>query len=522
MVLLLALLLQVDPADQLRRQELALRLSELADAEKPDGLVRALQRELRGPRIDPLLYDDCWRPVAKRRGEGRIDAVIAAWDKSVEPPTAARLLFRAKLEELASRPKVCRDRLEEAAKKFPTEPVLLWHLGKARFDAGDRGPAALAFELMASQKGAAFDVEEFHRLLIACYAETGQTAAAVEHLRALRDDEAYIVDLARLASKSKLFAEAARLYRLALEDDPQRISLRMGLVVALNADGDRVRAAAERAKLFEAEGKFSAAKMQDYFFLLPADGRAEEIVRTLRDLSTESPAVLLRNVPPESRGSVLAAWEASVRDGRDWAVLARMKEAWGSAEETKALLDKGEQRFPKDPHITRERIEILARLKEYKEALAAYARLVELDPDSSRTGTRPFEALQEALADQALKDIPLSMAAALHMLAEPGLSEEQAQATRAALKPGWQQSAADFWVQLKKTPFPKPPKAVEDSLKVQIERLSADDFNDRADAARQLTKAGLAGVPVLLERIDDPDAEIRSKVREAIRSILTD
>jgi tetratricopeptide (TPR) repeat protein len=296
----------------------------------------------------------------------------------------------------------------------------------------------------------------------------------------------------------------------------------MGLIVALNADGEHAQAAAERAKLFEVDGKFSSGKMQDYFLLLPAEGRAAEIVRSLRDQTSEPVVGLLRNVPPESRGSVMAEWEKSVRDGRDWAMLGRMKETWAGAEDTKAILDKGDQLFPKDPHITRERIEILVRFKEYKEALAAYARLAELDPDSKRTGPRPFEALQEALADQALKDIPGSMAAALRLLSEPGLNPEQAQAVRAALKPGWDQSAADFWVQLQKTPFPKPPKGLEESMKAQIERLGADDFNDRAEAAQQLRKAGLPGIPVLLERIDDPDAEIRSKVREAIRAILTD
>jgi tetratricopeptide (TPR) repeat protein len=523
MVLLLALLLQADPADQLRRQELALRLSELADAEKPDGFVRAVQRELRGPHIETGLYDDCWRPLVRRRGEGRLDALIAAWDRAaIEASTPARLLYRAKLEELASRPKVCLEKLEGATKKYPAEPVLLWHLGKSRFDAGERGTAASAFEQMASQKGAVFDVSEFHRLLVQCYAETERPWAAVEHLRAAKDEDLESVDLARLARKCRLPGEAARLYRIALAEEPSRISLRMGLILALNEAGERVQAAGERSKLCEVDGKFSAEKMQDYFFLLPAEGRAEEIVRTLRDRGTEPAAMLIRNVPPESRNAVMTEWERTVRDGLDWAVLSRMKESWSSPEETKNTLEKGEKLFPKDPHIVRERIEILSRQHQYKEVLEAYARLAELDPGSKQTRPCPVEAIQEALADQALKDIPTAMAAALRLLSEPGLSEEQIRATRAALKPGWDLSAADFWAQLKKMLLPKPPKPVEETLKAQIERLSADDFNDRAEAAQQLRKAGLPGVPVLLERIDDPDAEIRSRCREVIRAILTD
>ena len=43
MLVALLILLAQDPADQLRRQELALRLSELADADKLDGFARAVQ-----------------------------------------------------------------------------------------------------------------------------------------------------------------------------------------------------------------------------------------------------------------------------------------------------------------------------------------------------------------------------------------------------------------------------------------------------------------------------------------------
>jgi tetratricopeptide (TPR) repeat protein len=522
-LLFVLLLLQVDPADQLRRQELALRLSELADAEKPDGFVRAVQRELRGPRIDPGLYADCWRPVVRRRVVGQLDALIAAWDKAaIEAPTPARLLYRAKLEDLASRPKVCREKLEEAGKKFPTEPTLLWHLGKARYEAGDRGPAATAFEQMASQKGAEFEVEEFHKLLVVCYAETGRPAAAIEHLRACRDEESYTVPLARLAAQSKLFTEAARLYGIAAEWDPERLSVRLELIAALTAAGEEAQATAARAPLLQTDGKYQKNKLRDYFLLLPPSGRAEEIVRTLREIPEQELLPLLASIPGECEGGVAAVWERQIRSGRDWSILFRMKETWSGTADVKESLAKAESQFPKDAYIAREKIEILARHLEFKDALAAYDRLLQLDPEAKLSGPRPFAALQETLADQALKDVPSALAMALHLLAEPGAGEAEARAIRAALKPGWDLSATDYWTQLRKTPLPKPPKAVVEKITGQIERLSADDFNDRAEAGQQLRKAGLPGIPVLLERIDDPDAEIRSRCREAIRAILTD
>jgi tetratricopeptide (TPR) repeat protein len=375
---------------------------------------------------------------------------------------------------------------------------------------------------MASQKGAVYDVPDFHRFLVQCYAETERPWAAVEHLRAAKDEDLEAVDLARLAAKCKLPVEAARLYRIALGEEPARISLRMGLIVALNAAGERAQAAAERAQLFMVDGKFSKSKVQDYFHLLPNEGRAEEIVRTIRDFTGEPLTILVETTPVESRTSVLAEWERTVQDGRDWAQLGKLKRYWGTAEESLAVLKRGEALFPKDPWILRESIEGLAQAGEFKEAAAAYARLVEIDPDASKTGARPYPWLRRALEDLSLKDIATALPLATRLLAEPGLDEKEAQLIRAALRPGWDLSGADFWTQMKKTPFPKPPKALDQSLRTQIERLSSEEFNDRAAAFVELKKAGLAGIPVLLERIDDPDAEIRSRCREAIRAILTD
>ena len=524
--MLLALLLFLAPqdaADELRRQELALRLSELADAEKLDGFARAVQRELRAPKVDVRLFEQCWAPVARRRWEGRLEALMAAWDKAaIEAPTPGRLLYRARLEELATRPKPCRDRLEEAVKRFPGDPVLLWNLAKARFEAGDRGPAAQALEEMAAIKGAVFDIDEFHRLLVTSYAETDRRAAAVEHLRALRKEDENAVDYARLASKSKLPEEAARLYRIAIGDEPERISLKMGLIVALLASGDRVEAAAERSRLFVVDGKLSKSKLEDYFFLLPGEGRSEEIVRTLRDLKEPSLVAFLGAIPVESRGSVMTEWERTTQNGRDWALLGRMKSLWSTEQARLDALTMGEALFPKDPWIIVERIDALDKIEQFREVGAAYVRLCELDPQGKITGPRPFDPLTRALKDLSLKDVPAAIRMAFRLLAESGIDDASAGAIRAALRPGWELSAGLFWEELKKTPLPRPPKAVEQSVRDQIEKLSADDFEVRARAALELKKGGLPSIPVLLERIDDGDAEVRSRVRDAIRAILTD
>jgi len=519
--LLLLLVLAQDPAEELRREELALRLSEFADAEKLDGFARAVQRELRSPKVDVPLFDQCWQPVARRRWDGRIDSLLAAWDRSADPPAPGRLLYRARLEELAARPKGCRERLEEAARRFPGDPALLWHLARSRFEAGDRGPAAAALEEMAAA-GGAFEGEEFHRLLVICYASTGRPAAAIEHLRAMRREEVNALDRARLAARSGLPDEAVRLYRVALDEEPERVSLRMGLIVALTAAGERAQAAAERARFFAVDGKFSASRLEDYFFLLPPEGCAEEIVRTLRDLDGPTLLSCLGTVPVESRTSVLAEWERTARDGRDWAVLGRMKGAWANEAARMDALDRGAAKFPRDPWILREKIEALDRTGRFREVGDAYARLAELDPDGRVTGPRPIEPLTRALAELSLKDIPAAVPMAFRLLAEPGLDGASAHAVRAALKPGWDLSAADFWTELRKAKLAKPPASAEKALRAHLERLASDDFDVRGEASAELRKGGLLAVPVLLERIDDPDAEVRSRVRDLVRAILTD
>ncbi|HLY08966.1 MAG TPA: hypothetical protein VKW04_06590 [Planctomycetota bacterium] len=523
MIAALLLLLAQDPTEQLRRQELALRLSELADAEKLDGFARAVQRELRGPRVDASLFDQCWRPVARRRWEGRLDALIASWDKeAVEAPTPGRLLYRAKLDDLALRGKACRERLEDASKRFPGEPVLLWHLARARFDAGDRAPAAAALEEMSALKGAIFDADEFHRLLVICYGETERPAAAVEHLRAMSKEDENAVERARLAARSKLPEEAARLYRIALREEPERLSLRMGLIVALTAAGERPQAAAERSLLFRVDGRLSTARMEDYFRLLPAEGRAEEIVRTIRDLKESPASTLLPAIPTESRTSVMAEWERTSRGSDDWSALIWMKGAWGTEKAQLETLAKAEGLFPGEPGILRYRIDALDRTEQWKETAEAYLRLVESDPDGKRSGPRPTAALQRALGDLGLKDVPAALGLGLRILYDAGIDDASVRAVRTALKPGWDLSPADYWDQLKRLPLPKPPKTLEESVKLQLDRLSSEDFEDRRAAAADLRKAGVRAIPVLLPRIDDPDAEVRSRVREAIRGILTE
>ncbi|HZE95406.1 MAG TPA: hypothetical protein VE981_00105 [Planctomycetota bacterium] len=516
----LAVLLAQDPADQLRRQELALRLSELADAEKLDGFARAVIRELKATRTDAPMFDQCWRPVARRRWGDRAEALIAAWDNAAsDPPSPGQLLFRARLETLANRPGPCRDRMEAAALQFPDDPVLLLYLGRARFEGGAPGPAASALEHMAA-KGPVSDPEEFHRLLFQCYAQTDRPLAAIEHLRAVKHEDADAVDLARLALKNKVPLEAARLYRIALRAEPERSSLRIGIITALNASGEYAEAAAERTRMFDVDGRFSPERMHDYFFLLPQEGRAEEIVRTFRSLTAVPQDTLCSHVPPECRTAVLAEWEKSAADGRDWALLARMKRAWSKAADAMDCVREGEKRFPDNVWILRQKIDAAQEAQEWAIVGDTYLKLSELDPGGRITGAPPFGSVNEALQFLGPRDAAKSLDIALRLLQEPGMDEESLKKTRAFLKSGWEASSPEYWAHLKKASLRKPRKDEEQKLRGQIHRLSSDEFADRDDASAQLRKAGLPAVSVLLPSIDDPDAEVQGRVRDVIRAIL--
>jgi tetratricopeptide (TPR) repeat protein len=516
-----------DPSDQLRRDELSLRLHDLAESQKLDAFSKAVLRELRGKRIDGPLFEQCWRPVARRNWDGTLDRLTEAWDKAAaaEAPSPGQALYRAQLEQLA-KPKGAKEKLEEAGRRYPGEPLILWALGKSRMEAADYGPAAKALEGVVAPP----DANDFHRMLVRCYAETGRPAAAVEHLRAIREEAADTRDLAVLASRCRLHDEAARLYRLAFELDPERTSLRLNLIMALSAAGETAQAAAERRKIFEADGVLKVVNVEEYFFQLAPEGRSTEIVACLRQLlDARSDGVskmaqlvsLSRTVPGECRGSVMTQWEGSAAQPLDLALLACLKRSWGPRAEALECLEAAEKRFPKDPWILREKIEALDALDRFKEVGETYALLVEVDP-GCKTGPRPYTPLSRAVRDLADKDPSAAMALALRSLSEPGGEAGVRGDMRGALKSSWDQAGAAVWEELRKQKLPPAGAETEAKVRRSIERLSADEFEERTQATTELKKLGSAAVPVLLPYLDDKDAEVRSRVREVLRAIFTD
>jgi hypothetical protein len=531
-VVLALLLLAQDPAEQLRRQELALRLEDLAREGKLETYSRAVLRELRGRRIDAAALELCWKLAALRRWEGRLPDFAGAWDKAAaaEAPSPAQVLFRARLEGLLSKAAASRERLEGAAKQFPGEPAILWFLARARAEAGDPRGAASALEEMATQNGYAFDADEFHRMLAVAYARTERLPAALEHLRAIREEAADALDLATLAEKCRLPEEAARFFRLAAASEPGRLSVRMGLVRSLEASGAADEARAERRALCTVDGEISAARIEDYFFLLPAEGRVDEILRTLTQVlpTAETPEAskifdaVSAKVPGEERSRVSNAWEASARQPRDWLLLGRVKRTWVAGfQPALDSIEKGEKLFPQDASLVREKLDLLERLYRPKGVSAAFFRLVELDPDK-RSGPRPYASAQRAIRQLAQVDAAEAIRLGVFILSEPALEPAVLQETRAAMKPACDSAGAAFWEELRKLKLPPAGEKTMEAVRRQLPKLSDDEFEVRTAAARELKKIGLPALPALLEHIDSTDVEVRIRSREIIRGILSD
>jgi len=531
LVAVLGLAVSQDPSDQLRRDELNLRLHDLAESQKMDAFSKAVLRELRGPRIDGPLLDQCWRPVGRRNWDGTIDRLLEAWDKAAatEAPAPGPALYRVRLEQLA-RPKGAREKLEDAARSFPGEPVILWAAGKARFESAEYGPAARALEDMAAQKGAAFDIDDFHRMLARCYAETDRAAAAIEHLRAIGEASTEVRDVAALAVKCRLHAEAARLYRLAFALEPERTSLRLSIIAALVAAGENAQAAEERRRIFEVDGALKVVNVEEYFYLLPPEGRSAEIVTTLRQLLDAKPdgvakmtqlVSLARTVPGECRGSVMTQWEGSSGEPLDVALLACLKRTWGPRADALECLEAAEKRFPKNAWILREKIEALDALGRFKEVGETFAALLETDPEST-SGPRPYPQLARAVRGLGDLDPSAAMAMALRSLLEPGGEATAREEMRGALRSTWDKAGPAVWEELRKHKPPRPPADVEAQARRWVEKLSADEFEDRTQATVELRKLGMAAAPVAIEALDDKDAEVRSRVREVLRSLFMD
>jgi len=520
-----------DPADQLRRDELSLRLHDLAESQKLDAFSRAVLRELRGQRIDGPLIEQCWKPVGRRNWDGTIERLLEAWDKAAaaEAPAPGPALYRVRLEQLA-RPKGGREKLEEAARRFPAEPMILWAAGKARFESAEYGPAARALEDLAAQKGAAFEVDDFHRMLARCYAETDRAAAAVEHLRAIGEASTEVRDVAALAAKCRLHAEAARLYRLAFALEPERTSLRPSLIAALVAAGETEQAAEERRRIFEVDGALRVVNVEEYFYLLPPEGRPAEIVTTLRQLlggkadglSKMTRLVsLARTVPGECRGSVMTQWEGSAGEALDLALLACLKRNWGPSGDALECLEAAEKRFPKNPWILREKIEALDVLRRFKEVGETYGALLEADPEG-KTGPRPFPQLARAVRGLGDLDPSAAMSVALRSLLEPGGEAAAREEMRGALRSTWDKAGPAVWEELRKQKPPRPSSDVDAQARRWVAKLSADEFEARTQATVELKKLGMAAAPAAIEALDDSDAEVRSRVREVLRSLFID
>ncbi|HVE41685.1 MAG TPA: HEAT repeat domain-containing protein [Planctomycetota bacterium] len=531
-VLAVLLLVAQDPAEQLRRQELALRLEDLARDGKLDAFSRAVLRELRGRRVDAASLELCWKLAALRRWEGGLPDFVAAWDKAAaaETPAPAQALFRARLEALASKPAASREQLEAAAKKFPGEPAILWFVARARAEAAEHRGTAAALEEMASLSGYPYDGDEFHRMLALSYAETERRTAALEHLRAVREDRADALDLATLATKCRLPEEAARYFRLAAASDPGRLSIRMGLIRSLQAAGAEEEARVERRSLFTVDGELSVSRVEDYFFLLPPEGRVDEIHRTLvqtlpvaqtPEASKVFDAVAAK-VPGDERSRVSDAWEASAREPRDWLMLARVKRNWVAGfQPALDSIEKGETKFPQDVGLVREKLDLMERLYRPKGVSAAFLRLAELDPEK-RTGPRPYPSAQRAIRQLAQVDAAEAIRLGVFILSEPGLEEATLLETRAAMKPACEASGAAFWEEVRKLKLPSAGAKTGEAIRAQVSKLSDDEFEVRSAAARELKKIGLPAIPALLEHIDSSDVEVRSKAREIIRGILSE
>lgn len=533
--LILGCAAQADPADQLRRQELSLRLEALASEGKLEALSRATLRELRGRSVDAARLDLCWKVVGLRRWEGRVEEFVAAWDRAAaeEPAAPAPLLFRARLETLTLKPARYRELLEAALKRFPDEPGLLWFSGRARFDAGQHRAAAAALEALASHQGFPYDPDDFHQMLARSYGETDRPAAALEHLRAMREEKFEPSDLAVLARKCHLPWEAIRLYRLALSAEPDRLAHRIALVSLLRAEGDAAGAAAERRALFLAGGQILTGRVEDYIFLLPAAGRAEEVTQTLRELFAgrgdcpefqKQLVALAAIVPFEDRAPLGAAWEKSAGDGRSWILLARMKGAWGAKpEQILEILEKGEKLHPSDPGFSLEKIDLLVRAGRLADVAAAYARLAELDPDAKRSGARPLVPVQEAirrLVEQ--KDPAGALRLGVLGLSDLATDEVSRNQLRAAMKPAFETAGPEFWEEMRKLRLPLAGTDAERAIRGHLSRLTDDEFEVRSAAARELRRIGLPAIPALLERIDEKDVDLRSQAREIIRAILSE
>lgn len=234
------------------------------------------------------------------------------------PDNAALRLQLGRILMLDKRPAAALEHLERAEELGMRSPVLLFHIGSARWETGEIEAAAGALEAAVEASGRSpLTVHQLGRLEL--WRGRADVAIALLEEAAAAMPEALDVryDLARALDRSGRTEEAVRWYRLVTDEAPGHIQARYGLALALERLGRHAAAAEEMAvyqRLYRQDqeqirerGRLEAGL--EHARLLLRRGSSEEALRKLEELPETADTLLVRALALRASGRSEAAAE---------------------------------------------------------------------------------------------------------------------------------------------------------------------------------------------------------------------
>lgn len=213
-----------------------------------------------------------------------------------------------------------------------------------------------------------------------------------------------------------------------------------------------------------------------------------------------------------------------VESGQDPAVLGALAHRWGLAAEAVRLYGRVQREAEAAGRPLRLKV-VPAAGQAPEEALAQLdpsEALAELDPDGRRTGRAPGFHRLEALRVYAREGRSSNVfRLGLLLLSHDGGDAEAQREARSRMSWVARELGEDLWNELRRAALPTPTPAIAAETRRCLEELVRDDVQARQAAKEALRKLGTSSFPLLLEKADAADPELRSSVRELILSILT-
>jgi tetratricopeptide (TPR) repeat protein len=155
-------------------------------------------------------------------------------------------------------------------------------------------------------------------------------------------------------------------------------------------------------------------------------------------------------------------------------------------------------------------------------ALDPEEALAELDPDGRRSGQAPvlhrFAAMQSYDRGGTRWAV---VRAGIALLEDDGGRRDYRSKAKILIRDACRGFREEDWIELRRLPLPRMPAETAAAAKRRLEDLASDDPAVRVSARGELRKIGVRALPLLLEKCDAADIDLKSNVRETIRAILT-